>query len=496
MGWALLCGDQAANASNCRVVGAEVEERDWIMMAVINIGAILEYGRPDAVLHRIGSKDSAHSSTASPLMANAGKVKLMMARKADAERMDIDDDARAAPSPMLNPAQAAPTMAEADEPELPIALQHALQLTFTMLTHTLARPVRERPFRRGASVNPYISVLLTFLATVLQDRKDRTTERVLARAVPWEALARFLTTLSRRVMARELHRESNNAAGLLSAATQPLPEDWCLRGLIWGGRKIYERGFWDRGTSGEEKNMEAGVLDRVEASEEGMDGIIEDEDEDETGKPAQAPARDGPPELMGRFVRIARAGLKIGKMVNGFSYVPPAARDGRGEWRVEGVLADKVVRWKEEARREREEEARRLRGTRWVDDDDSMDVDDDEGGAALDESSEDEDVASEEVKELKVCAPLYGLFARSLTRVRFRLVASTFRAFWHRLKFRGRLPHADAPADPRCARQPRRCALCQGTPSWSSTRTSFCRRWRCSPRLSRACSGRSYCRCR
>ena len=77
--------------------------------------------------------------------------------------------------------------------------------------------------------------------------------------------------------------------------------------------------------------------------------------------------------------------------------------EGKGEWRVEGVLAEKVARWKEEQRREKEEEERRLRGMRW--DDDSMEVDDEEnveGEEDVDVESEDGVQDSDEVRALKV----------------------------------------------------------------------------------------------
>ena len=83
-----------------------------------------------------------------------------------------------------------------------------------------------------------------------------------------------------------------------------------------------------------------------------MDGIIEDEDGDDR---KQQPGRE---EMRARMVRVARAALKIAKAVPGFVFAPPRTPEGKGEWRVEGVLAEKVARWKEEQRREKEEEER------------------------------------------------------------------------------------------------------------------------------------------
>ncbi|EPT05881.1 hypothetical protein FOMPIDRAFT_1044362 [Fomitopsis schrenkii] len=122
-----------------------------------------------------------------------------------------------------------------------------------------------------------------------------------------------------------------------------------------------------------------------------MDGIIEDEREE----------NEAANELGKRWVRVARAGLKIAKHVNGFAYYPAATEEQRGQWKVEGVLAAKGARWQEEERREREEEEKRLRGRRW--DEDSMDVDDEDGLAAEDpaDETEDDETDTPEIKALK-----------------------------------------------------------------------------------------------
>lgn len=45
---------------------------------------------------------------------------------------------------------------------------------------------------------------------------------------------------------------------LTSGYPSPLVEDWCLRGMEWIGRKVYERGFWK---SGEDLKAETEVLE-------------------------------------------------------------------------------------------------------------------------------------------------------------------------------------------------------------------------------------------
>ncbi|THU87118.1 hypothetical protein K435DRAFT_355332 [Dendrothele bispora CBS 962.96] len=74
--------------------------------------------------------------------------------------------------------------------------------------------------------------------------------------------------------------------------------------------------------------------------------------------------------------------------------------EGTREWRVDGVLSEKVKLWREEERREREEQERRRMGTRWSDD--SMDIDQDVDEELCEESEDFDENDSEEIKELKV----------------------------------------------------------------------------------------------
>lgn len=382
-----------------QIEGDEVEEREWIMMAVINIGGILEYGRSTAILRRISGimgRDTIPGSSASPILN--GKVKVARRPETEEKRMDVDDEDESTGVNGLRAmaiSQDSPIVIEAEavssEPELPMGLKYALQLTFAMLTHVLRKPTLPRTSALAhPMLNPYITIILTFLATTL---KDKSAEQVLTRAIPWEPLTAFLTSsMPRKVM----HNEWSKEAVLLSSGTYPLPEDWCMRGLGWGGKKVYERGFWDKATRGEEKSLESEVLDKVAPASDVQDGIIEDDAEDDEQAKHRAEVRRS--ELYGRWIRVARAAVKMAKIVPGFAYHPPVAQADRGEWVVEGQLADRVARWREEARLEKLEEERRLRGTRW-DDDDEMEIDDEDAMDGV-ESESDEEV-SEEVKALK-----------------------------------------------------------------------------------------------
>ncbi|KAI0718812.1 hypothetical protein C8T65DRAFT_762042 [Cerioporus squamosus] len=162
--------------------GEQVKEREWIMMALINVGSLLEYGRPTAVLRRVAgietrSQGGPNLSPTLPTGVTASKIKVLMAKRLDgnSSKMEIDDEDvevdKAAPSPI------------SQEPELPQALKLAMQLTFTTLSHTLCHPFRRLSEYASPTLNPYNTVILTFLATVLREPSACS---AMERAIPWE----------------------------------------------------------------------------------------------------------------------------------------------------------------------------------------------------------------------------------------------------------------------------------------------------------------------
>ncbi len=62
-----------------------VEERDWIMMAVINVASLLEYGKPTGILKSTGGVGGQGKES---VAAQAAKV-TMMVKKMD--EMEVDD---------------------------------------------------------------------------------------------------------------------------------------------------------------------------------------------------------------------------------------------------------------------------------------------------------------------------------------------------------------------------------------------------------------------
>ncbi|KAA1471246.1 hypothetical protein DENSPDRAFT_776086 [Dentipellis sp. KUC8613] len=389
-----------------RLAIEDPEEREWTMMAAINISAILEFGK-QGTMYRTGALGSIDERKGSAgAAANGAKVKLAKrangADEGDDKKMDVDGEERrgsmehgpagagTSPRPAAT-VQESPALSEASAQgtEPPPAFNLALQLTFKMLTHVLERPERSVGHFGRRSVNPYLTVVLTFLATML---KNPNALAAIERSVPWEALAHFLTK------APNVTVLADGAATLSRLAA--LPEDWCIRGMNWGGRQLYEQGFWK---SAGERKMEMEVLDKSEDNVGSEDVIIEDDDEDD------APSRDGKPKSTAarlaqelrelrekRWQRAVWAGVRLAKVVSGFQWM-----DGKKRvWWVEDPLAEKVRQWEEEDREEQAEEERRKRGTRWGDD--FMDIDEDEMEAAEDsEQSEDDENDTEEIKALK-----------------------------------------------------------------------------------------------
>ena len=411
------------------------EERQWIMMAVTNIGAIMEYGRPGGVLRRAGAAGARDLASSTPFRVFAKRnVPAQPEEDPEEKRMDVDDDASksAHTSPIL--LDSLPSV------ELSQAFKFAMQLAFSVLSFVLRNPTRKASPFAESTLNPYLTILLTFLVTV---SKHPETLTILERFIPWEDLAVFFTSIPKNIhVSQGLHvpapTGSERWVMLTSGCTPPLAEDWSLRGMEWVGRKVFERGYWK---SGEDRRVEIEVLDAEEGNQL-TDGIIQDEDADERGGELKS-------ETAQRWTRITRTAVNLAGLVDGFTWV-----QGTRQWKVDGVLEAKVRRWRDEDRHEREQEEIRRRGRRWTEDAMDVEVDD----AEMDESSEGEDDEedSEEVKALKVGKNVLTRRLRGLTclQARRRYLRSL-------LASAQRLPTSSSTQ--RSKRHPRRAAACAPT---------------------------------
>ncbi|KAF7969179.1 hypothetical protein HWV62_28007 [Athelia sp. TMB] len=203
-------------------------------------------------------------------------------------------------------------MAKAVYELYPAAFTLAANFAFTMLSYVLKRPTRKAsPFARS-TINPYVTIILTFLATLI---KQNTTLSVLEKLIPWEELAAFFTTVPSAVP---------HSQGLTTRSKKP---ERCLR--------VFERGYWKSG----EKSKEVEVLDASE-SEGVTDGTIADEDDEDDNAPSHGGSGT---EIAKRWTRIIRCAVGMARTVGGLTWV-----EGTKEWRVESVLSAKVQMRKEE----------------------------------------------------------------------------------------------------------------------------------------------------
>jgi protein SMG6 len=457
------------------------EEREWAMMAEINICAVLEYGKPGAVLKKngaVGGKcDGSTGSTG---------MRVMTKRAVEEERMDVDSDL------VNNAIQTSPAISlpdAADNSELPTSFRLALHVTFAMLTHVLQRPTRKAsPFARS-TLNPYLTIMLTFLTTML---KHPATLETLQRSVPWAALAQFLATIPSNVISSQMqgYMPGERWTMLTSGCAPPLPEDWCLRGMEWVVRRVYERGYWK---SGEDRRPEMEMLDKSEAWEM-TDGIIEDGEGDDDDGDRQSQQASKKTDNERRWIRVFRCGVGIADLVDGFTWV-----EGKREWKVEGSLKSKVELWKEEDRVEREEEEKRRMGRRWTDD--SMEIDEYDAESVTSEESEDDESDSDEIRALKASSfkknPL--IFFTLMINMVYRRGDGTYGVCCKPLN--AVLQHPPPLVHRQFVDHSRECPTnllrvppfqsSRDTLSLLSTPTSFSPPYQCLPRSSRASAGRS-----
>jgi hypothetical protein len=198
------------------------------MMAAVNIGVLLEYGRPQGVLRRFSALGQVDRNPAA--IAAASKVNLAKKAQAD-DRMDVDgderkrnSDAEALNTQSPSVIQISPVLSDAAaSSELPPAFKMAQELTFAMLAHAL-KSTRDGP-------NPYVTIILTFLQAVRHPEGLAALER----AIPWSDLGAFLDR-GRRVSPKHTQNEKLNKSSILL-------EDWAIRGLAWPGR-LFEHVLW------------------------------------------------------------------------------------------------------------------------------------------------------------------------------------------------------------------------------------------------------------
>ncbi|TIB71831.1 hypothetical protein E3Q23_03635 [Wallemia mellicola] len=447
----------------------------WIMMGVVNITSLLQYGQDDSILKRTANtvddafkrqkqlhtsssnhslnSASAFNSPVPPVPALPQAIMMHSNPKTGSSQNLLSSSPRSSHSfeNLNRPGSSASTRSEGGDDDVVLSLnkepageeyntskivfEYAQELTFSIFNLLLNNPTSELP---GSPLNPYITIVMTYLITIL---KQSTVLSLLEKKVPWIELSVFLSKLlpNKSTLDKGTKSNSNTPQGpqlsrLVSGA--PLPEDWCLRGMEWVGRRVYERGFWKArtGTStgasysgapppvpGSQIQSEMDVLSNQQGlfnktpnGSTPQDGLIESDDEDDLEKdlsglglserdesaPTKSNDLDSPLKLaQRRLARLAFSSAILTRLVQGFDL---RYLDNENiQFVVRGELEEKIQTWRAEEARKQEDELRRLEGLYQNNTDSDIDSDDLSDVSSL-SSAIDSDDDDDEIKQLKI----------------------------------------------------------------------------------------------
>ena len=284
---------------------ATITQVDWMLMATTNITALLQYGSGLGIIRKA--------------LAQEGAERRRQHASAAGEEGEEEDGQISPESDHHSPSMDTPL-----EPTL--SFSSALELSFAILDHCLQHPRRLQGMTHV--LNPYITLSLTFMATLFRQSHIG---NIISTGLPWVRLVDFFNTCPEEI--REEARLINGA---------PLPEDWCIRGMEWVGRRVYERGSWKakgsgRGSGamaqpkiGERFSSEMDVLlANFDSAVDTNEGVVDEIDgTDLTDGPVAVNQR--------RWRRVAWAAGIFVKHVDGLELLD-------GKVVIRGILADKLA---------------------------------------------------------------------------------------------------------------------------------------------------------
>lgn len=329
-----------------------ITQVDWMLMASINITAMLQYGSGSGIIRKALAQEGAERRRQHATVPEEGEIGEEVEDEEGGASGDSDGKHdRSPPPPNGNGAT--------DEPPS-LSFTSALRLSFSILDHCLQHPRRLQGMTHV--LNPFITLSLTFIATLFRQSH---VGAILLPSLPWVRLVEFFNSAPDEI--REETRLINGA---------PLPEDWCIRGMEWVGRRVYERGFWKSKGSGHSHHSRGsgGMMAQPKIGERFQsemdvllanfdaanpvdinEGVVEEVDGTDL--------TDGPVAInQRRWRRVAWAAGVMAKHVDGLDLdFDPS---GRGRLVIRGQLADKLAEL-EAARMAEEDLARsKIRPTR------------------------------------------------------------------------------------------------------------------------------------
>jgi protein SMG6 len=342
-----------------------IKETDWILMANINIAALMQYGSDESLLKKALAEESASRKIQKlPSVILSTENSAYSQNKAEDNPSASDPvsapdgqglcgdlgEARQDRRGSLPPRKAEPSLLDR-----PANFQYTCELSFRMLEFCFKYPLRHWSF--FDKLNPYITSILTFLCTIVRQSTGLAT---LERSVPWTSLVSFLNSIPEPI---DIQAESSQklTGGI------PLPEDWCMRGMEWVGRRVFERGFWKAraiSAAGEVTGGPSLQYTPVEMSNE-MDVLLSEHDPlgtdemehalDEVG---ESTGHDYPGSITHR--RWKRVAWTANSLVRHVSGLDLNQQVGHG-YVLEGSLAQKLSGWKQEELEHEQAESRRRR---------------------------------------------------------------------------------------------------------------------------------------
>ncbi|EGG10614.1 uncharacterized protein MELLADRAFT_76888 [Melampsora larici-populina 98AG31] len=273
-----------------------MSDASWVMMATINICALLQYGADDGVIRvnqsfrqksgtDMGSRHLGGKRAVGKMTASTGKT-LMIAPQAilvnhssntppsvmpdslnlrrPSQSISSDDGMLASSvdqhsdtfshtdsqpnhedevmnSTTLIEDQMRSIKVKSDHQEVddeggPIVFTLAAKLSFDMLSDAL-QPNLYR-------LCPYVTLILTFLGSMSH---NSTLMRKLEKFIPWMRLQELFNSIPESIELKSTSNESSthsSTGGVFKLIGHPLPEDWCLRGMEWTNKTLFGRGYW------------------------------------------------------------------------------------------------------------------------------------------------------------------------------------------------------------------------------------------------------------
>jgi hypothetical protein len=346
-----------------------VDASAWMMIATINISAILSYGSTTGCIARQEEKESIVADGEDE--KSAREVAHGSDQDDDDDEGEEEEEEEADEGEDSNKARMMTDQGARDEVTA-LSSAKALKLTFGILEAVIATHLDQD--KRDLPPNPYMTILLTFIS------QECKLEGMLPRFeafVPWARLVALGNAVPRYAEPIDPRCEVPQK---IRSNEVPLPEDWCVRGMAWVGRRVYERGFW-KPIRGDQFHLRGGLamfeseMDMLERftklkdledqgdATTGTDDAAYDDDEDNTPGPHAQTRNAGLATLTLnelRWRRIVQVLTVLIKTVPGLDFdIAPGnnVHARHGVLVIAPPLTNKITSWQADAARQEVEEA-------------------------------------------------------------------------------------------------------------------------------------------